>query len=165
MKKNLPLLLAAILLPVLFSACDDDYYYYDNDPYIVGEWELIYADGRPVTGYQVNYLEFYQNGTGMYYYYDNRHPYEMRLRWAVDYYYDSNVLTINYEDGTYAEMDYWYNGNYTRLYTSWYSGGGYQHTYVYQLIDDFSWGAPSKHLPATTAAEALTLPLPRPGTR
>jgi len=145
MKKYLHLLLPLTLLTVLLGACDDDrgYYYNDYDEYLPGRWELIYADGRPVAGYMVNYLDFYDNGYGMFYYYDRGVPYEMELRWGVELWNATSVLYITYEDGSQVSMDYWYNSNATRLYTSWYEGP-YRHEYVYQLIDDFAWPAPAR---------------------
>ena len=159
MKKFLPLLIAA-LLPMLFTSCDDGYYPYppgsnpgyDNyDPYLPGQWELISADGMAVTGYAVNYLDFYKNGTGIYYYYDRTVPYEMDINWDVDVY--NSILYIAYADGSNVSMNYWYNSNYTRLYTSWRSGG-YQHTYVYQLVQAFNWPSPAK-APATDGAQQV----------
>lgn len=121
------------------TSCDDDYYY-DNgyDSYLVGTWELIQANGRPVRGYATNYLSFYSGGSGEYSYYENRVPYRMALRWSVSSWYDGAVLYITYADGSQVSMDYWYNSNGTLLYTSWYSGG-YRNEYVYQLVDDFTW--------------------------
>lgn len=159
MKKLYPLLLTLILLPLLFTACDDDgYYYYDYDEYLVGQWELIYADGRPVSGYEVNYLDFYQDGNGYYYYYDRGTPYEMPLRWSVDQYYDGQVLYISYADGTQTSMDYWYNANGTRLHTSWYNGP-YRHEYVYRLVQSFDWyNAPMPQSAGAQRTSAITRP-------
>ncbi len=165
MKKFLPLLLILALVPALFTSCDDGYYPYypgydDYDNYLPGQWELISADGVPVSGYKVNYLDFYKNGTGIYYYYDRTVPYEMDFTWSVSFDYNSSVLYINYADGSYVSMDYWYNSNYTRLYTSWYSGG-YKHTYVYQLVQAFSWGAPAKAAAADSLpADFVNTPFP-----
>ena len=154
MKKLIPLLLVLLALPVALTSCDDDDYYYSGyDQYLVGQWELIYADGRPVTGYSVNYLDFYSNGTGIYYFYDRGLPYNMDISWATDIWGGSSVLYINYADGTSVSMDYWYNSNATRLYTSWYSGG-YRHEYVYQLVNDFTWPAPAR--PQAEEAERFT---------
>ncbi len=158
MKKLLPLLLMLLSLPVMLTSCDDDNYYYSGyDQYLVGQWELIYADGRPVTGYAVNYLDFYSNGTGIYYFYEHGLPYNMDIAWASDIWGDSSVLYINYADGTSVSMDYWYNSNATRLYTSWYSGG-YRHEYIYRLVNDFSWPAPVR--PLADEAESFTTVAP-----
>ncbi|MBD5232208.1 MAG: hypothetical protein HDS66_08685 [Bacteroidales bacterium] len=160
MKKFFPLLFILALIPALFTSCDDDgYYYNDYDSYLPGQWQLISADGIRVTGYNVNYLDFYSNGAGTYYYYQNTIPYKMALRWSVDLYAGGSVLYITYADGSQVSMDYWYNSNYTRLYTSWYEGA-YRHEYVYQLIDDFSWGAPAKAPATQGAADIFTT---RPG--
>lgn len=141
---------------MLFTSCDDDYYY-DSDSYLVGAWELIYADGRYVSGTATNYLQFYNNGTGWYYYYERGVPYKMALNWSVDVWSNSSVLYIAYADGSRVSMNYWYNSNATRLNCAWQSGS-IMHQYVYQLVDSFNWDGTPYYAPAKADNASEELP-------
>lgn len=141
----LSLLFVSVALSVGLTSCDDDYYGPPGstyDPYLIGTWELWQADGVPVYGYQVNWLEFYRNGSGTYYYYHNGKQYSMGLSYDVDWYGGGSELYIYYADGTSASMNYWFNSNRSYLYTQWYEYG-YRHTYVYRYVDGPAW-APKK---------------------
>lgn len=150
MKKTYTLLMLLVLsLCVGLSSCDDDIYGPPGTNYdsaLVGTWELYSADGSPVYGYQVNWLQFNRNGTGSYYFYQDGRQYEMGLYWGVDWYAGSKELYIDYNDGRSASMDYWFNSNATYLYTQWYERG-YRHTYVYRYVDGPAW-APLRQAPA-----------------
>lgn len=145
MKKiNTLLLLVATIMGLSLTSCDD---YYGPpgatyDPDLIGTWELISVNGNSVHGYQKNWLEFYRNGNGTYYYYVNGKPYEMSLSYDIDYYYNRSNLYIYYADGRSAYMNYWFNSNYTYLYMQW-SEGGYLNTYVYAYVNSVDW-APAR---------------------
>lgn len=142
MKKLHTLLLMMVVLAtsLTFTSCDD---YYappgaTYDPNLVGSWELVSVNGKNVYGYQKNWLDFYRNGSGVYYYYVNGLPYEMDLTYDVDYYYNQSNLYIYYADGRSAYMNYWFNSNYTYLYMQW-SEGGFLNTYVYAYVNTVDW--------------------------
>ncbi len=165
MKKTITLsgIIAAFILAVCMTSCDDDPYYYPGATYdrdLIGTWELYSADGVRVVGYEVNWLEFYRNGTGTYYFYNNGKQYSMALDYGVDFYGGSNVLYIDYADGNSVSMDYWFNSNRTYLYTQWYERG-YRHTYVYAYVSGVDW-APAAKSPER-ATEAPALPALTPG--
>ena len=110
---------------------------YDRD--LTGMWELSHINGYRVYDYEVNWLDFYGDGWGMYYFQDGPHTYEMSFEYYSTYEYD-NWLNIHYSDGTYAEMLYWFSYNYSELYLEWYEHGD-RITYTYQYCDPY-W-APS----------------------
>lgn len=145
MKKLHTLLLLAVLaVGLCFTSCDD---YYGPpgatyDPDLVGTWELVSVNGNAVHGYQKNWLEFYRNGGGTYYYYVNGIPYEMGLSYDVDYNYNRSNLYIYYSDGRAAYMNYWFNSNATYLYMQW-SEAGFLNTYVYAYVNSVDW-APAR---------------------
>lgn len=169
MKKIYSLIaLVAVLLPTLFLTSCDDYYgppggSYDSDPNLVGYWQLTRVNGNPVYGYQSNYLEFFRNGSGNYYYYSYGQPYQMRLNYYVDYYGGSQTIYINYSDGSNVSADYWFNSNYTRLYMQWYEYGRLQ-TYEYTYADGVYWAPALNNAPAQEAIDLPDSPLGlRPG--
>lgn len=167
MKKTYALLALLIMaVCVGFTSCDDDIYGppgQSYDPDLLGTWELYSADGVPVYGYQVNWLEFNRNGTGTYYYYHNGREYSMGLYWGVDWYGGEQELYIDYNDGSSASMYYWFNSNATFLYTEWYERG-YRHTYIYRYVDYPAW-SPRKAAPSNGAGmePAALQPLTAPG--
>lgn len=110
---------------------------YDRD--LTGLWELSHINGYRVSDYEVNWLDFYGDGWGMYYFQDGPHTYEMSFEYYSTYDYD-NWLNIHYSDGSYAEMLYWFSYNYSELYLEWYEHGD-RITYTYQYCDPY-W-APS----------------------
>lgn len=141
----------AVFLPL--TSCEDSYpppgvnpgeggYYPDVDSDLIGSWQLAYVNGRPVDGYNTNYLDFYGNGTGDYYYYEMGEEYALGFDFWCEYDYGGQYLYINYYDGTRAEMSYWFNSSYDVLYLQWQSGGQLI-TYTYYYIYD-SYRAPEK---------------------
>ncbi|MBO7164873.1 MAG: hypothetical protein J6V60_02145, partial [Muribaculaceae bacterium] len=96
--------------------------------------------------YEVNWLDFYGDGWGMYYFQDGPHTYEMSFEYYSTYDYD-NWLNIHYSDGSYAEMLYWFNYNYSELYLEWYEHGD-RITYTYQYCDPY-WAPSALKLPET----------------
>ena len=161
------LLMMAAVLSLSLTSCDDDYYYgpgYNYDSDLIGTWELFQANGYPVTGYDVNWIEFYRNGNGTYYYYDHGQGYEMDLRYDVDFYYSTSKLYISYADGSNVTADYWFNNNRTYLYMSWYSGSQPM-TYVYRYVNSVDWApaltraaSPLKYQPGDTLPSGLLMP-------
>ena len=141
MKKIYALIaLLALTLSVSLTSCDDDYYYTTVDPDLVGYWELTQYNGRPVTGYDTNYFEFFSNGNGIYYYYDRGTPYQMNISYDVDY---GSRLYIYYADGSSSQMSYWLRAGGTQLVLQWYTNG-YRNQYVYDLVNNFYWPAPQR---------------------
>lgn len=165
MKKTLPLLaFLCISISVLFTSCDDEYGYPGGnyEPALIGTWELYKADGVRVGGYQVNWMQFDRGGRGTYYYYNNATPYSMWFDYYVDWYYDSSVLYIDYQDGSSVSMDYWFNSNGTMLYTQWYDHG-YRHIYCYRYVSGpydmpalKSFAPAAEHTPAPAFAPGLS---------
>lgn len=151
------LFVAVTAMSISLTSCDEDYYGRPGntyDPDLIGTWELYQADGRPVVGYQVNWLEFYRNGTGTYYYYSNGYQYSMGLNYGVQWYSGTSQLYINYSDGSSTSMDYWFNSNATYLYTQWYEYG-VRHTYVYRYVNGPEWAPASQKAPADSAPAKL----------
>lgn len=127
-----------------FTSCDESYppgyngTGYDRD--LTGLWELSHINGYRVSDYEVNWLEFYGDGWGMYYFQDGRYTEEMSFEYYCEYSYD-NWLHIHYSDGVYAEMLYRFGHNYSPLYLEWYEHGE-RITYTYQYCNNPYW-APS----------------------
>ena len=111
---------------------------YDRD--LTGLWELSHINGYRVSDYEVNWLDFYGDGWGMYYFQDGRYTEEMSFEYYCEYSYD-NWLYIHYSDGVYAKMLYRFGHNYSTLYLEWYEHGE-RITYTYQYYNDPYW-APS----------------------
>lgn len=141
MKKNLILpIFAAILSAFIFTSCDDEYYvieedyYYDRD--IPGQWDLVYVNGHPVAGFDQNFFDFYTDGTGKYYYYEDGYQYWEWIEWWCyeDYYSYAPVLHIEYSSGAPLDCDYSFNSDATLLYMSWISDRGRRQEYVYQYV-------------------------------
>ncbi len=135
MKKHILLpLLSVIFCAVTFSSCDDDDYYYDNtylDRNLVGQWDLIFINGRPVSGYTQNFFDFYSDGSGKYYYYENGQQYWEWIDWWCYDGYSSPVLHVKYSTGAPLNCAYSFNSDATRLYLRWTDGAGYAMEYVY----------------------------------
>lgn len=120
------------------------------DPDLVGTWELAYVNGYRINGYEVNYLDFYNNGRGYYYYYDYGMEYELGFDFWSEYTGNSSYLFINYHDGTRAEMAYWFSPDYYTLYLQWWEGG-HKVTYTYYYVSDMYW-SPQKDTTSSTFA-------------
>ncbi|MBR5788118.1 MAG: hypothetical protein IKY35_05470 [Muribaculaceae bacterium] len=142
--RRLQILAIAIISMLSLSSCiivdDPDYPSTGYDRDLTGMWELSHINGYRVSGYEVNWLDFYGDGWGKYYYYSGHSTYELPYEYYCEYDFD-NWLYIHYADGTYAEMMYWFNHNYTQLYLEWYDRGE-RITYTYQYCNNPYW-APS----------------------
>lgn len=148
MKKTIltALLFVAVICGVGLTSCDDIDYWdspppgyvnYGYDSRLTGIWQLYTADSRPVGQYETNYLQFYGNGRGLYYYYSNGRRETEQITYSC---YRSQNSTSNYEidiDYQYSEptsMNYWFAGG--RLFMQWrLAGSGQPVTYVYQKVD------------------------------
>lgn len=136
MKKFTLILLGLVAL--LVSSCSNEYVGppgHSYDPSLVGIWQLTAANGNPVTGYKVNYIQFYAGGTGYYYYYAGGQPYKMRLVYAMNYQPHWNSLYITYADGQSSSMRYHLSPSGSRLYMRWYDHGQLV-SYTYTLVND-----------------------------
>lgn len=134
----LPFLLLGLALP----SCDGSDYWDPvapfgwntfNDRNLRGSWALSMVNGAPVDGYEVNYLEFYGDTRGMYYYYDNGYQTSERIAyWSqiANAGYSRYQINIQYEYGSPATMNYWFTNGGNRLWMQWATGGGVV-TYVY----------------------------------
>ena len=169
MRKNLlhhlQILTVVIISMLSLSSCiivdDPDYPSTGYDRDLTGMWELSHINGYRVSGYEVNWLDFYGDGWGKYYYYSGHSTYELPYEYYCEYDFD-NWLYIHYADGTYAEMMYWFNHNYTQLYLEWYDRGE-RVTYTYQYCNDPYW-APSALKRADTRSADIDFGL-RPGVK
>lgn len=128
----------AALAVLLLGSCTSDYVGppgHDYDPSLVGVWELTEANGNPVSGYAVNYLQFYAGGSGWYYYYAGGRPYKMQLRYAMNYMPRWNQLYITYADGQRSTMNYDISSSGQVMRVKWYD---HMHlvSYTYQLVDN-----------------------------
>ena len=142
MKKHLLLpILAMFFLAIGLSSCDDtppppppfDPTY--NDYYLVGQWDLVQINGKPVTGFSQNFFDFYSDGSGWFYYWDNGTQYKELISW---YCYDmshSQVLVVNYQYGGSLECNYYFSNDGYYLYLTWYEYGRPM-TYVYEFTGD-----------------------------
>ena len=148
--------LAASLFSLLslgaLTSCDtDDYtwapgppsgwYDYFADQRLNGCWQLIQANGRPVGGYDVNYMDFYGNGRGRYYYFSAGRPTSERMAyWCEENWggVSGYVMNIQYEYSNPATVDYWFTDGNRRLWLQWSTGGGVV-TYVYAPSADPGW--------------------------
>lgn len=128
----------------LTSCVDDDYwnpgppygwenYFYDRD--LDGAWELVQANGRPVYGYDVNYMDFYGDGRGVYYYYENGYFEQERIKYFCQDTYNGpsrTQINIQYEYGSPSTMYYWFTGS--TLWLQWSTDRG-PVTYLYRPVD------------------------------
>ena len=138
LSQRIHIALVVLISMLTFTSCYESYpSRYDRD--LTGMWELSHINGYRVYDYEVNWLDFYGDGWGMYYFQDGPHTYEMSFEYYSTYDYD-NWLNIHYSDGSYAEMLYWFSHNYSPLYLEWYEHGE-RITYTYQYCD--SYWAPS----------------------
>lgn len=132
---------------------------YDRN--LTGSWELAYVNGHGVYGYETNWLDFYGDGYGVYYYNDGPYTYELPFDYYCQYDYD-NWLCIHYADGTYAEMVYWFNHDFTTLYLEWYSHGQ-RVVYTYFRVDYMYWDTPPINFKMTRSDSSAIISDLRPG--
>lgn len=129
---------------------------YDRD--LIGAWELYQADGAPVYGYQVNWLEFFRDGRGTYYYYQNGDQKSMGMTYKIKWSDNKNDMNINYADGHTSSMQYWFNTNRSYLYTQW-DEEGISHTNVYRYVTDPDWVPMNESYLPVDSAESMSAPL------
>ncbi len=132
------LLTMIVALMGVMTSCssDDDYFYPSTDPSLYGYWELAYANGMPVTGFQQNFFEFDSDGYGDYLYYVQGRLYESEFNyWCSSYNYSYNTLNISYDDGRNSTMQYYFDrmGN---LVMTWNSPQG-RMVYIYTRTAPF----------------------------
>ncbi|MDE5847862.1 MAG: hypothetical protein K2F93_08730 [Muribaculaceae bacterium] len=134
-------LLAALMLTL--TSCDDYNYWDPEPPYgwndtfydsnLTGCWQLYQVNSDYVRGDEVNYMQFYGDGRGMYFYYDRGYQETERLAyWCQRSVNGASSLQINidYEYGSPSTMNYWLSDADT-LWMQWRNSGGVQ-TYVYK---------------------------------
>ena len=137
---------------VLTGCVDDDYwpyspppgwganYFYDSR--LDGSWELVQANSSPVDPYDTNYMDFYGDGHGRYYYYRNSHPYSEEMAYFCQRSGSTTTnyqINIQYEDGTGSTMAYWFTDGGNTLWLQWQTGNGRIITYLYDRISYIPW--------------------------
>lgn len=146
MKRNITKTILSLVLTIvcggIFTSCDDDGWipvgpgwndtFYDSK--LRGSWQLVQANGRPVGGYDTNYLEFFGGGRGRYYYYENGVLYSEQMGYWCQYngYGENNNIYISYEYGNPSTMTYWFSDYYNTLWLKWITNSGtvlYQYRY------------------------------------
>lgn len=120
------------------------------DPYLIGTWELTFVNGHRVNGYEVNYLDFYSNGSGYYYYYDYGMEYELGFDFWSEYRENIGYLFINYYDGVRAKMTYYFMQYDKTLVLKWWENN-MEMEYVYYYVSDMYW-SPQKDTTSSTFA-------------
>ncbi|MBD5204379.1 MAG: hypothetical protein HDS82_05855 [Bacteroidales bacterium] len=136
---------AVMGLTPLFSSCvvDDDGWYpappsgwhnYFYDSSLYGRWELVQANGMPVGPYDTNYMDFYGDGRGTYYYYDRGNLYSEDMAYYCqysDFGPSDTQINVQYEYGNPVTMWYWFVGS--SLYMQWNTSNG-RTTYIYRPV-------------------------------
>lgn len=143
-------LLLSMLMALSLTSCDDDDWgpdrgpepgpngFYDSD--LLGTWVLYQANGQPVTGYDVNYIQFSRQGRGWYYYYDRGRQYEEQISWWCQYASPSSPndysVNIRYANGSLSTVSYWFTSSAIgdMLWLSWYTSSAGTVTYVYREV-------------------------------
>lgn len=141
--------ICALFMTAGLSSCSDNdgWYpehpdYYPNtffDRNLTGVWRLVSDNSIPVEGTAVNYLDFYGNGNGRYYFYSNGAPTSVEMYYGcvgVDSAVTQTQLNLQYGNGTPTSMLYWFTPN--RLWLQWTSGSGV-HTYAYAPVGGAPW--------------------------
>ena len=112
-----------------------------DDPRLEGYWQLVNVNGRPVGGYESNFLEFYGDGYGKYYYYRNGTPRSERISyWSQlsNYGYSDYQINIRYQSGQASTMNYWFTDGGRTLCMRWNSADGV-YTYAYARVSGIGW--------------------------
>lgn len=155
-RSSLVTFIASLLLAggssVLLTGCvDDDYwpyspptgwgsnYFYDNR--LNGEWELTQANSQPVGRYDTNYMDFFGNGRGRYYYYSNTRPYSEEMAYFCQRSGSATTnyqINVQYEDGSASTMAYWFTDSGNSLWLQWMAGGQ-TITYLYRRVTSIPW--------------------------
>lgn len=146
----LALSIFALVLLSPLTSCDDNDAWAPVPPYgwntffdnrLNGTWQLVQANGRPVTGYDVNYMDFYGNGRGRYYYYSGGRPDSEQMAYWCQVSDNSNSnyqMNIQYEYGSPSTVNYWFTDRGAHLWMQWQSGAGVI-TYVYEAVAGPGW--------------------------
>lgn len=144
--------LLAVGSAAMLTGCDDESdwpyspppgwganYFYDSR--LNGVWELTMADANPVTRFDTNYLDFYGQGHGRYYYYSNTRPLSEEIAYFCQKS-DSNTtnyqINIQYASGTASTMAYWFSDNNSSLWMQWKVGNRIV-TYLYSRTGATPW--------------------------
>lgn len=110
------------VLTLGLSGCEEDWY-----PGFIGEWDLIEAGGFPVDSRYADAYDFYDNGTGVYYFVDDYgYPCEEWFRWDADEY-TIHIVFDSYYMGT----AFWYY-DYDRYYLYLSDTPDMHYYYVYE---------------------------------
>lgn len=107
--------------------------FYDRDLTGDGCWELWQINGKQIYRDETNYLQFYGNGRGRYFYYDRGYLESERIAyWCQRSVSGTSALQINiqYEYDSPVTMNYWFTDQDT-LWMQWRNSYGVQ-TYVYR---------------------------------
>lgn len=141
--------LMILFITLTLSGCDDDYVWAPTGPSgwnyqdsaLTGYWQLAQVNGYGVTGYKTNYLDFYGNGRGMYYFYRNSTPRSERIAYwcqPANSGYTPYQINIQYENGQASTMNYWFSDSGRTLYMRWNSPNGIM-TYAYVRVSNIGW--------------------------
>lgn len=112
-----------------------------QDQRLNGYWQLKNVNDKAVIGYKTNYLEFYGNGSGRYYYYWNATPRTERIAYwcqEANAGYSRYQINIQYQSGHASTMNYWFSSSGRTLYLQWNSPNGIQ-TYAYARVSSLNW--------------------------
>lgn len=113
--------------------------WYDSG--LTGKWRLVECNGQSVGAYDTNWMEFYGNGRGMYFYYYYNRPYSERIAYWCQQPASPNSpcqINVQYEDGSTATMNYWFQRSGTELCMQWRDHGTLV-TYVYASVSYINW--------------------------
>lgn len=155
MKRKIASALVALTLTLLcgitLTSCDDDSGWYPVPPNgwtnafydsrLTGSWELVQVNDYPVDRGSTNYLTFFGNGRGWYYYYyRGEFCREQMAYWCQDIFGPNGNLELNlqYENGQASTMDYWFSNGASNLWMKWNTSQG-TITYRYRAINDIPW--------------------------
>lgn len=139
---------ALVMTAGLTSCSDNDGWYPEHPNYypstffdrnLTGTWRLVSDNSVNVEGTAVNYLDFYGNGNGRYFYYENGTPTSVAMYYGcvgVDSAVTQTQLNLQYGNGNPTSMLYWFTPN--RLWLQWTSGSGV-HTYAYVPVGGAPW--------------------------
>lgn len=149
MKKRILLLPLFAVLMLLLPSCEVDYWNPEPpngwndiryDQRLNGCWQLYQVNSDYVSGDQINYMQFYGNGRGMYFYYDRGYQYTEKMAYWCQPAVSGNTtwqINVQYEYGSPSTMNYWFTDAYT-LWMQWRNSYGLQ-TYVYKYTNHVPW--------------------------
>ncbi len=143
--------IVAIFFSSTLTSCDENWIpdyppggtndsFYDNS--LTGcYWELCQVNSSIVRPNEVNVLEFFRNGTGYYYYFDEGIPKRMYTDWWCEWS-NNNVskyqINISYGGDLPMTMNYWFTSDRydDYLWIQWYSHYYGTTTYIYRAVND-----------------------------